>query len=220
MAIFWKILRKKKPDEKPSEKKVPPAKKKVPPKKPERNEEYDVLRLLFKGELLAVIQVSSDEKLKSVLAEITDKYLIKTIVYGMDEFSRDSLLELQKRNVGILLGTHLYWKKSKYKTIHTPRTLTASRVRLAFGSSAGSGSRDLPIQVAYAVRQGWEEEEALRAMTLYPAQLFGLDDRIGSIEPGKDADLVFLNGNPFSMTSTVKRVMVDGEVVFERGLKN
>ena len=70
------------------------------------------------------------------------------------------------------------------------------------------------------MHQGWEEEEALRAMTLYPAQLFGLDDRIGSIEPGKDADLVFMNGRPFSMTSSVTRVMVDGEVVFEKGFKN
>jgi len=71
------------------------------------------------------------------------------------------------------------------------------------------------VQVGLAVRQGLDPRDALRALTLGAAQLYGLDDRVGSIEKGKDADLVFLSGDPFTLSTRVKRVMIDGKVVFE-----
>ena len=71
----------------------------------------------------------------------------------------------------------------------------------------------MPLQVSYAVREGWNSRLALRSMTTVPAEQFGISDRVGSIEKGKDADLVILSGEPFSLTSRVLGVMVDGELV-------
>ncbi len=60
------------------------------------------------------------------------------------------------------------------------------------------------------------DEDALKALTINPATLFHLDDRIGSLEPGKDADFIILNGPPLDMESLVEQVYVDGREVFNR----
>ena len=84
---------------------------------------------------------------------------------------------------------------------------------LSVRSRVASGARLLPLQVSYAVREGWNSRLALRSMTLIPAQQFGIADRVGSIEKGKDADLVILSGEPFSIATRVLAVMVDGKLV-------
>jgi cytosine/adenosine deaminase-related metal-dependent hydrolase len=60
------------------------------------------------------------------------------------------------------------------------------------------------------------EEEALKMITLNPAWQLGIQDRVGSIDVGKDADLVIWNGHPFSVYSRVETTLVDGEIFFDR----
>ena len=57
--------------------------------------------------------------------------------------------------------------------------------------------------------------EALKAITLNPAKHIGVADRVGSLEIGKDADLVITDGCPFSIETTVKKVIIDGKIAFE-----
>lgn len=64
-----------------------------------------------------------------------------------------------------------------------------------------------------AVREGMDPEEALRAITINPARICGIDSRVGSIEVGKDADLVVFDANPLEMTSKPKLVLADGKLV-------
>lgn len=67
------------------------------------------------------------------------------------------------------------------------------------------------------VRAGLSRETAIKAVTLHPAMVLGVDKRIGSIEAGKDADLIFLSGDPVDPVSTVERVMILGRIVWETG---
>ena len=69
---------------------------------------------------------------------------------------------------------------------------------------------------ALAVRAGVSESEALKMLTLNPAEMLGLEDRIGSLEPSKDADLVVLSGPPFSVYTHVLQTYIEGEKVFDR----
>jgi imidazolonepropionase-like amidohydrolase len=69
---------------------------------------------------------------------------------------------------------------------------------------------------AIAVRGGMPEDAALRALTLYPAQMLHLDGRLGSLEAGKDADFVVLSGPPFSVYTQVLETYIDGAQVFDR----
>lgn len=84
---------------------------------------------------------------------------------------------------------------------------------------SGRGSLDwearLAMQPAYAMRGGLPFDAALEAVTLAPARLVGADDRIGSIEVGKDADLVLWSGTPFQPSSRVVGVVLNGELVVD-----
>jgi imidazolonepropionase-like amidohydrolase len=72
------------------------------------------------------------------------------------------------------------------------------------------------LNASMAIRYGLSEEAALKSVTINPAEMAGVDDRIGSIEVGKDADLVVLDGPWFELKSRVKMVFVDGVLVGDR----
>jgi N-acetylglucosamine-6-phosphate deacetylase len=75
----------------------------------------------------------------------------------------------------------------------------------------------LNTEAAKAVKYGGvSEEEALKFVTLNPAKQLRIDDRVGSLEVGKDADFVVLNGPPLDFESLVEQVFIDGEEVFNR----
>ena len=69
---------------------------------------------------------------------------------------------------------------------------------------------------ALAIRAGMSEAAALRALTIHAAEMLDLQDRIGSLEVGKDADLVVLSGPPFSVYTHVLATYIEGEKVFDR----
>ncbi len=71
----------------------------------------------------------------------------------------------------------------------------------------------LPTCAALAVREGMRYEDALKAITINPAKICGIDGRVGSIEPGKDADMVVFDGNPLEMTSKPKYVIANGKII-------
>lgn len=86
-------------------------------------------------------------------------------------------------------------------------------------SLEGIAGRDLTAylaEAAFAVRGGLDEDSALGAVTLEPARVLRLDDRVGSLEPGKDADFVVLDRPPLDYRSTVERVYIDGKLVYDR----
>jgi imidazolonepropionase-like amidohydrolase len=84
---------------------------------------------------------------------------------------------------------------------------------LAFQTSADNEVRDLPFQVEYAISYGLPEDAALQALTLNPARFFGMENRLGSIDEGKDANLIVLDGMPFHVKTHVLTELIGGRVV-------
>jgi len=74
----------------------------------------------------------------------------------------------------------------------------------------------LTINAALASREGMPELEALRAITINAAQVIGVDDRVGSLEVGKDGDIVVFSGHPFDYRTVAELVLVDGQVAYKR----
>lgn len=78
------------------------------------------------------------------------------------------------------------------------------------------GEEGLARQAMLAIRYGVDPSEALRMVTQYPAQLLGVDQEVGTLEPGRRADMIFWNGSPFSALSRIEKVVLGGEISYER----
>ncbi len=74
----------------------------------------------------------------------------------------------------------------------------------------------LPLCAAMAVKEGMDEEEALKAITINAAEITGISDRVGSLEAGKDADIVLLDGPPLELKTRVLYTIINGRVVYQR----
>ncbi len=99
----------------------------------------------------------------------------------------------------------------------TPRIMHKAGVKFAIQTDAvGSTIRFLPLSAAYSVKHGLPYDYALKAITIVPAEILGVADRVGSIEPGKDADLRLLSGDPLDVMTKVQKVFIDGELVYPR----
>jgi len=72
------------------------------------------------------------------------------------------------------------------------------------------------FNVGELVKGGLKRADAIAAMTKNAAEAVGMADRLGTLEPGKDANLLFLSGDPFDVQTTVERVVIEGKVVFTR----
>jgi len=104
--------------------------------------------------------------------------------------------------------------------LETPAQLARAGVKVAFVSDApATPEEQLRVSAAFAVKYGLDRQEALRAMTVVPAEALGLLKRLGTLEEGKDADLVAWSGDPLTLSSGVELVIVDGVVTYRKADK-
>jgi imidazolonepropionase-like amidohydrolase len=102
-------------------------------------------------------------------------------------------------------------------TPYNPAIMYRAGVLVSLNSDSDELARRLNVEAAKAVKYGdVPEEEALKMITLNPARQLGIDSRVGSIEVGKDADLVIWSGHPLSTLSRVETTFIDGEIFFDR----
>jgi imidazolonepropionase-like amidohydrolase len=100
------------------------------------------------------------------------------------------------------------------KDFVTPGILARAGVKVAITTdSPVTPLHSLPLMAGMAVAAGMDEDEALKAITLNPAEIIGIEDRVGSITPGKDADLAIYEGHPFEISSKPWMVFIDGVMV-------
>lgn len=102
----------------------------------------------------------------------------------------------------------------KEKSLATPGILARAGVKVAIMTDHSVVPIDqLPLCAALAAKAGMDEEEALKAITINPAEILGVDDRIGSLEVGKDADIVIWSDHPFVLQARPETVIINGEIV-------
>jgi imidazolonepropionase-like amidohydrolase len=184
------------------------------PERPKRDANLELLRGLFRREMPALVYASRADEISNALKVFRDEYNLDVVILGGDDSYR-IIPELKKYDVGISIGPNII-RYEKGKPINNAHILTGNGMRVAFHTSATSGTRYLPVNAAYAVRYGMDEAKAFQAITSRPTEFLRVDDRIGSIDVGKDADLVIMSGHPFDFASQVEKVMVNGRFVFEK----
>lgn len=173
----------------------------------------EVLNRLTKRELTAYAYALTVDEIATAL-NIIDKYELQSVLLGGRE--ADEIAEmLVERDIPVIYPPLLL--SSRDKDLKRPARMVAAGGKIAFASWAPvTCPGDIRISAALAVRYGLDRREALKALTLYPAQMLGLAERLGSVEEGKDADLVAFAGDPLELASPVEMVMVEGNVVYRR----
>ena len=148
------------------------------------------------------------------------KFKLKAVLVGGAEAWRVSD-RLHAQNVPVILGgTHVLplRRADPVDAIYANAAkLAAAGVRYAIATPGDgfdtSNLRNLPYQAASALAYGLDKDEALKAITLYPAQILGVDDRVGSLEVGKDATLFLSDGDPMDARSSVERAWIGGREI-------
>lgn len=140
----------------------------------------------------------------------------------LDHCSEGHLIaeELAKEGFPAIVGPDLS-SRSKIEVqnvaFKTAGILSAAGVKVAVTTDHPvSLIQSLPICAGLCVKSGMDEDEALRAITIYAAQICNVADRVGSLEVGKDADIVIFDGNPLEVSSEVFYTLIDGEIAYCR----
>lgn len=125
---------------------------------------------------------------------------------------------LAKEGYAAIVGPS-FGNKSKFelnnKTFDTPKVMVEAGCKIAIMTDSPVIPLEyLPMCAALAHKAGLDEMEALKAITINAAEILEISDRLGSIEVGKDADLVIWNAHPFDLQATVAHTIVDGVVVY------
>jgi imidazolonepropionase-like amidohydrolase len=128
--------------------------------------------------------------------------------------------DLAKIGAKAIIGPS-FGHKSKFeltnKTFETPGVLAKAGVKVAIMTdSPVVPLSTLPLMAGMAVQAGMDKDEALKAITLNAAEILGLQDRVGSLTPGKDADLVIYEGDPMEINGKSWMVIIDGKIVYKR----
>lgn len=127
--------------------------------------------------------------------------------------------ELAKEGYSIAVGPsfgHASKKELEQKTFETPAILANAGCKVAIiTDSPVVQEQYLTLSAAMAIRAGMTEHQALQAITIHAAEHIGAADRVGSIEVGKDADLVIVEGSPFVADIQVRYTIIDGNVVYQ-----
>ena len=154
-------------------------------------------------DIFTAIRIAKEFGVKLTLEHVTEGHLIKE--------------ELAEEGLPLAVGpslTHATKFELRNKTFTTPGILAKAGCHVAIITDSPVIPQSyLPLCAALAAKSGMDEFDALRAITIHAAEHIGVAPRVGSIEIGKDADLVIMNGAWNEVASTVQAVFVDGKQV-------
>ena len=158
-------------------------------------------------DIFTAIRIAKEFGLKMTIEHCTEGHLIA------DELAREGFSAIVGPSFGSRGKVEL-----REKTFETPAVLHKAGVKIALMTDHPViPVHHLPLCAALAVRSGLDEEAALKAITINPAEILGISHKVGSLEVNKDADIAVFDKHPFDIQAKTTFVLIDGEVVFKRG---
>ena len=185
-------------------------------KRPAIDLKYEALGKLLKGEVKALITVNSTNDIMNAI-RLAKEFNFKLVIDGAAEAYR-SIDEIKASKAEVILHSTMARNAGDMvnMTRESAAILTAANIQVSIETGYEGyvpKTHVLLFEAALAVTYGLPYEEGLKSITLNPAKLLGIDKRVGSIEQGKDADLVLFDGDPFEYLTKVSKVMIDGQWV-------
>ena len=180
----------------------------------DRDVKWDAMGRALRGEIPVMFHASTLAQIRSVLRFADEQKLTRVVLVGATDAWR-IVDELKARDIAVVTASPSSLPSRSYEAYDEGMALAAklhaAGVRFCVSDAGGStNARNLPYEASMAAAYGLPREEALKSVTLYPAQILGLGDRLGSIEPGKIADLIVTTGDPLEITTQVEQVYING----------
>jgi imidazolonepropionase-like amidohydrolase len=186
----------------------------------DRDVKWDAMGRALRGEIPVYVHANALNQIRAALRFADEQKLTRIVLVGGADAWR-AADELKARDIPVIAGGILALPRHNAdpydEAYAVPARLHQAGLRFCIsdggGQFAAMNARNLPYQAAMAAAYGLPRDEALRSVTLYPAQILGVSDRLGSIEPGKIADLVVASGDPLEITTRVEQVWINGRAV-------
>ncbi|MCU1267480.1 MAG: hypothetical protein JWM21_3798 [Acidobacteria bacterium] len=196
-------------------------------RRPELDRSLAALIPVLEGKLPVVMYADRQREIERAL-DLAQEFKLRAIIAGGIEAATVAE-RLRERDVPVLLSLNfprrmtsaapeadpetLRTLRGRVEAQKTAAKLAAAKVRFAFQSGGLTNMADFRANVAKAIENGLSHEDALRVLTIRPAEIFGVADRLGTIEVGKIANLIVTRGDLFDRTTRVTNVFIDGRPV-------
>lgn len=196
-------------------------------RRPDIDKSLAALVPVVNGQMPVVMLANSEREIERAL-DLAEEFKLKLIISGGREAGRLTD-RLAKANVPVLLSLNLPRRttaalpESEPESMRTLRErveaqktaglLARAKVRFAFQSGSLANMSDLLVNAGRTIENGLSSEDALRAFTIWPAEILGAGSQIGSVETGKIANLTVMRGDLFDRNSRVAHVFIDGKPV-------
>lgn len=196
-------------------------------RRPETDRSLAALVPVIEGRMPVVMQANSEREINRAL-DIASEFKLRLIVAGGREADRVAD-RLAKQNVPVLLSLNLPRRtttampeadaepmrvlRDRVEAQQTAGKLVKAGVRFAFQSGSLQNASDLFVNVNRVIENGLQSADAVRAFTIWPAEILGVQNQLGSIEAGKIANLTVTRGDLFDRNSRVTHVFIDGRPV-------
>ncbi len=201
------------------------------PPEPQKPSGADTYLPMLRREVRVLVSANTAADILSVL-ELVDEFGIQIIIDGGIE-AWTVADEIARRKVDVIITPRYKLRPDENKSqpsgsdLKNAAILKKAGVKFAIlppsasftSSTGGIAGRDLmtlPMDAAFAVSGGLDEQTALEAITITAAKILGVDNRVGSIQPGKDADIIIMDGHPFHHNTFVETTIVNGKILYEK----
>jgi len=174
---------------------------------------WEAMIPVLEGDVPVIINASEYRQIQSAI-EWAEKEDLQIILSGVNQAGM-VIPHLKEKEIPVIVnsvfsGPSRQWEPYD-QSLSLPKKLHEANIRFAIsGEASAANTIRLPNHAAAAVAYGLPENEALKSITLYPAQIFGIDNRMGSIEKGKDASIIIADGNLLHLSTQIKQVYIKG----------
>lgn len=180
----------------------------------DRDVKLEAMAPVIRGQMPVLVFADSARDIRNAVEFCEAQKLRMILAGGLEAWMVKDLL--RSKNVSVILRPTLgepSQEDDPYDRMMTqPAELMAAGIKIAFGSFDNSFARRLGQQAANAVSHGLSYEDGLKAVTLYPAQILGLDSQLGTLEVGKVASVIVTNGDLLELTTEVKYLFIKGQL--------
>jgi imidazolonepropionase-like amidohydrolase len=176
---------------------------------------YEAMLPVLEGKTPLVVMANREHAIMDAV-KFADEQKVKLVIANPRELGKAGA-QMKAKNVTAILGPTLELPEhddDPYDAAYSlPNEFYKAGVKFAFGSFDNEFARNLPYQAATAAAFGLPREEALKSVTVNAAQIWGMGDKVGSIEEGKWADLMITDGDPLEAKTQIKQLFIKGKNV-------